>query len=155
MFSITPLSKIKLRIKNRHLSEEVKIIKHELRRKELRFDSYKRSSIEGHLDNVVRTELRATQLTIAFLSGKDYNSIEPNVRDLASIKFYIIPRMASMICKYGECKDYSIYGHILSYMEWAKKNEIKGFHSSTSHFKYKDTERQKVIKEYVEKWMGL
>jgi hypothetical protein len=154
MFSITPLSKIKLRIKNRHLSEEVKIIKHELRRKELRFDSFKRSSIEGHLNGTVRTEVRATQLALAFLIGKDYNSIESK-SDKFVTKYYIIPRIASMIYKYGECKDYSIYDHILTYMEWAKQNEVKGFQSSISHYKYKDTERQKVIKEYVEKWMGL
>ena len=117
----------KLKIKNKHLSEEAKIIRHEERKLHAtarrRWDKYVTAgncnqmtynqacwwdgynNLRTHRIEDVRNEQRATFLARAFLQGKAYKDVEPYRRttDDANWVFWgkVFPRVATMVYKYG------------------------------------------------------
>lgn len=145
---------IKLKIKNKHLSEEVKIIKFELQKNKSPMRRHIRQSIENHLNGVVRTEVRATQLVIAFLKDKTYKSVEPNSRGHNVLNPYVIPRIVSMVRKYGEIE----FPTFMSYQEWAKQMNygIDGkqwFHNIKKYFEFIKQEESKYVAEMINNWI--
>lgn len=119
---------IELKIKNKHLSEEAKIIRFEERKllKQVTWDkeqffasgsngpfvnsdytSYNSyHNINFHRRWDVRNENRATYLARAYIDGKSYKSIEYTRKPGNEFKFnqYILPRVVAMVAKYGEKK---------------------------------------------------
>jgi NCAIR mutase (PurE)-related protein len=93
---------IKLKIKSKHLAKEPAIIKHEEAKLKAGFQ---RDSLRDHRVLDVRNEARATQLAIAFIRGKAYNSIEQHVKELAHPKHQRVgKRVTSMVTKYHSNK---------------------------------------------------
>jgi hypothetical protein len=115
---------IKLKIKSKHLSEEARIIRFE-ERKLLKSIRYRRNkfkeaghnveydnsmnndyntyaSISHHRKWDVRNEQRATFLARAYIEGIPYNKIEQKRKDEYKFKTHIIPRICSMILRYGK-----------------------------------------------------
>lgn len=62
------------------------------------------SSLSAHRKWDVRNEARATHLARAFLDGKSYKDVECKRHDEYVFKTYIIPRIFSMVAKYGPNK---------------------------------------------------
>lgn len=103
---------IQLKIKSKHLSEEIKIIRHEedKQRQKINYIKSKRpiewkdiatlSDLQSHRTHKVRTEVRATFLARAYLAGKMYSEVEQNVKDKDLLKYYIVPRVEVMVNKY-------------------------------------------------------
>jgi hypothetical protein len=145
---------IKLKIKSKHLAEEVKIIKFELQKNKSPMQRYIRQSIESHLNGVVRTEVRATQLAIAFLKDKPYKSVEPNTKIHNVLEPYVIPRIVSMVQKYG----YIEFPTFMSYQEWANKMHygIDGkqwFDNRKKYFEFIKQEKSKYVAEMIRNWI--
>ena len=116
---------IELKIKSKHLSEEVKIIRFEERKlfkqyqwslNEYRkaghngmyprwydkaFTSY--TSINYHRRWIVRNENRATYLARAYIAGIPYKSIEQKRKpdNEGTFEKIILPRVFAMVVKYG------------------------------------------------------
>jgi hypothetical protein len=86
---------LKLKVKAKSLAEEAKII-----RKLENHPADANHELYLHRVTQVRNEARATQLAIAFMKGKEYKTIEKSVKDPNKRKFYIIPRVLSMLIKY-------------------------------------------------------
>ena len=96
------LALTKLKIKSKHLALEPSII----RKEEKKLTGYARASLYLHRIQDVRNEARATQLAIAFLKGKDYKKVEPNIKEPHHYKHsYVKGRVVSMVRKYGRIKD--------------------------------------------------
>lgn len=107
---------IQLKIKSKHLSLEAGVIRFEERKlleqlKWLRATQqptktleYTYNSISQHRKLDVRRENRATFLARAYIAGKSYNTVEASVKDKAVLKYYIIPRILSMLTKYHDRK---------------------------------------------------
>ena len=117
---------IELKIKNKHLSEEARIIRFEEQKlkKQLRSDiSYHISqghngkfncwdsrayrdyySLNNHRRWDVRNENRATFLARAFIEGKPYKSVESwrKPENEYTFSVFIIPRVLAMVNKYGD-----------------------------------------------------
>ena len=113
---------IELKIKNKHLAEEAKIIRFEEKkllkharsqmnhlratgtndwRQELEFyRPYK--SLNQHRKWDVRNEQRATYLARAFIEGKKYSEVENAKTDKFKLSYYIMPRVVKMVQKYGK-----------------------------------------------------
>ena len=104
---------IKLKIKNKSLAEEARIIRKEERKlkkmiKHAREAKEKNecisalAGIQFHRKWDVRHEQRATLLAIAFLKGKPYSSVEPKRNPERENEFIgcIIPRICAMVNKY-------------------------------------------------------
>lgn len=98
---------IELKIKNKHLSEEAKIIRFEERKllKRARVSKNEKTyrnlnSLTQHRKWDVRNENRATSLARAFISGKSYSLVECFCKDIFKRNVYIAPRVISMIRKY-------------------------------------------------------
>ena len=87
----------KLRIKVKSLAAEAGIIRTE----EKKFVGSDRESLYYHRILDVRNEARATQLAIAWFNNKPYNTVERKCKDEGKRNHYIVPRMLSMIRKYG------------------------------------------------------
>jgi hypothetical protein len=118
---------IELKIKSKHLSEEACIIRfeeHKLKKKidyKKRkhkaaghndpyehwkdIDHRKRSSLNHHRRWDVRNENRATFLARAYIAGVPYNQVEQKRIDEVLFNAHIIPRVCSMVVKYGNRKD--------------------------------------------------
>jgi hypothetical protein len=125
---------IELKIKNKHLAEESRIIRFE-ERKELKkanwlqkehiatgnslpdnwLDRYNLLqswygtyySINRHRRLYVRNENRATSLARAYLAGVEYNTVEYKRKpeNEFNFKYAVIPRVIKMINKYGRVWD--------------------------------------------------
>jgi len=115
---------IKLKIKSKHLSEEARIIRFEERKllKSIRYrrNKYKEAghngeyntstdidyntyaSISHHRKWDVRNEQRATFLARAYIAGIPYNKVEQKRKDDYKFNRYIIPRICSMVLRYGK-----------------------------------------------------
>lgn len=118
---------IELKIKSKHLSEEARIIRFEEKKllKQLRYNiekhkesgmnsefrvhsdpSYQKyESISSHRKRDVRNENRATFLARAFLAGVPYEKVENKRKDDYTFCYYILPRLKSMVAKYGSSLD--------------------------------------------------
>ena len=108
---------IELKVKNKHLAEEAKIIRFE-ERKQLNAARYATKkhlndpgrfyktyhSLSLHRKWDVRNENRATSIARAYLAGKSYKSVEQTCKDIGKRDYYIVPRALTMINKYGETK---------------------------------------------------
>lgn len=114
---------IELKIKSKHLSEEAKIIRFEERKlakkiaykKKKRLEAGNNTNFPIHLDADatkkyslfihrkwhVRNENRATYLARAFIAGRPYNTVEQKRTDEYRFITYIVPRICSMVLKYG------------------------------------------------------
>lgn len=93
---------IYLKIKNKHLAEEAKIIKFE-EKKQAKYGNYSTvNSLCDHRKHVVRTENRATSLARAYIAGRAYNSVERSRKPEKDYEFVynVLPRVLSMIQKY-------------------------------------------------------
>lgn len=115
-----------LKVKSKHLTEEAKIIRFEERKHLKRFHSnrdyhYASGSNDEYSwwydkDRVtwwklmrhrtwdVRNEQRATFIARAFLQGKPYNSVEHKRLDEPLFVGQILPRVLTMVNKYGKVK---------------------------------------------------
>ena len=118
---------VELKIKSKHLSEEARIIRFEerkLRSKiaykirkhheaghndpyELWSDNDHRdwSSLQNHRKWDVRNENRATFLARAYIAGIPYNRVEQKRKDERLFTQFILPRVFSMVVKYGKRQD--------------------------------------------------
>lgn len=117
---------IELKIKNKHLAQEARIIRTEEKKLKAHtraniehhkkqghnepYDVYNdsanrsRMSLEQHRKWDVRNEQRATFLARAYLEGKAFNEVETN-SDTKGYKFRIVQkRVLTMINKYGKNK---------------------------------------------------
>jgi hypothetical protein len=116
---------IELKIKNKYLSEEARIIRFEEKKlkKQTRyainkhiesganepFEYYKTKSykdyqsLNAHRRYDVRNENRATYLARAFIEGVSYNQVEASRKEEKEYMFLqiILPRVLTMINKYG------------------------------------------------------
>jgi hypothetical protein len=109
---------VELKIKSKHLSEEARIIRFE--ENKIKKHSRHVRSRQGHVtaDEVlktfrslnhhrrwdVRNENRATFLARAYIAGVPYNQVEQKRKDEFKFRHYVIPRVASMVAKYGKTK---------------------------------------------------
>jgi hypothetical protein len=127
---------LELKIKAKHLGEEAKIIRFEEEKlkKQMKwarntqqnedtqnFLWLKYFSLSSHRKFDVGSEVRATQLARAFLKNLPYQYVEQSRSSLkeASFKNIVVPRIVSMVLKYG-------YGVIkTSYNYEEKKKEIQ------------------------------
>ena len=128
---------VELIIKNKHLSEEAKIIRsmeHKVKRQVdwLRNKEYYYSdeyiekfklflSLKEHRRMDVRRENRATYLARAFINGVEYNRVEQKRKKEREYEFkwYIIPRVVSMVRKYGGKNHHNITKEEI--LEWVDK----------------------------------
>ena len=107
---------IELKIKSKHLGLEAKVIKFEeaKMKQQLRWKrkhqeavqklEWKLNSITNHRKWEVRNENRATFLARAFIAGVPYEVVEHKVKDQDKLTCYILPRVLSMVKKYGSYK---------------------------------------------------
>ena len=105
----------KLKIKSKHLALEPAIIRYEERKLQKQIARFKphqatnalpkeewlRQDLTNHRRWEVRNEARATYLAIAYLAGKMYKTVEKSRKEENVFKTYIIPRVVSMVLKYG------------------------------------------------------
>lgn len=106
----------KLKIKSKHLALEPAIIRHEEKKLQkqiawakkmnpddnaLPTEEWLRQDLTNHRRWEVRNEARATYLAIAFLSGVPYKVLEKARKNEVNFKAYILPRVVSMVLKYG------------------------------------------------------
>jgi hypothetical protein len=144
-----------LKIKSKHLSEEARIIRFEERKllkqyqwslKQYRatgmngmyprwhdkaFTSY--SSLSHHRKWDVRNENRSTFLARAYIAGISYNRVEQKRKDERLFTHFILPRVFSMVVKYGKRQDGD--------WEWDKQ---KGKYVATQQLKDKIIEWSKI-----------
>lgn len=114
---------VELKIKSKHLSEEACIIRFEERKQLKQYEWAKRKhyasgsndeykywndnawntwhSLNQHRRWDVRNENRATFLARAYIAGKPYNTVEFKRNDEALFLNVIVPRVVSMVAKYG------------------------------------------------------
>ena len=107
---------IQLKIKSKHLALEPAIIRHEERKLQKQIawlkknaqadnslpkEEWLRQDLTNHRRWDVRNEARATYLAIAFLAGKPYASLEKSRKNENNFNVYILPRVVSMVLKYG------------------------------------------------------
>lgn len=105
---------IELKIKSKHLALEPAIIRHEERKLLTRIrqgrvndtaEAFRKyESLHNHRKWNVRNDSRATELARAYIAGKPYTAVEQKRKDENEYKFlvYIIPRIVSMVNKYGK-----------------------------------------------------
>ena len=101
---------IELKIKQKHLALEPHIIKHEERKlkSQIKYTKgtdanliYKLNDLVNHRKCIVRIESRATHLARAYLAGKPYSNVELKRKDDGTYQQYVVPRVVSMVQKYG------------------------------------------------------
>lgn len=102
---------IELKIKSKHLALEPAIIRREENKILKRIRSgrcndtasaqLKYESLHNHRKWNVRNEARATELARAYLANKPYKSVEADRKDETKFIVYIVPRVVSMVNKYG------------------------------------------------------
>lgn len=120
---------IELKIKAKHLALEPSIIRKEEHRlkKQMKYNrgeaSYweldrKRQELSVHRRWNVRNESRATELARAYLAGKPYSYVEKKRKDDGMFQLYIIPRIHSMVTKYGKGDQRRI--DVKEIREWSK-----------------------------------
>lgn len=125
---------IELKIKSKHLAFEPAIIRHEEKKLLRQIKSKKnyqsnedtvalenkRESLYHHRVWDVRNESRATLLARTFLAGKPYKSVERKVHDKSVLMAYIVPRILSMVLKYGPTKAHKVWNREKSTWEYPK-----------------------------------
>ena len=122
---------IELKIKAKHLALEPAIIRNEEKKLKKQIKWAKENNpdicylLKNQLERLVyhrkwdvRNEARATNLTRAFLNGKPYFSIESKRREEYLFQHYIIPRIVTMVTKYGIGDQKKITAEIIR--EWSK-----------------------------------
>ena len=101
---------VELKIKQKHLALEPHIIKHEERKlkSQIKYTRgtdanviCKLNELVRHRKFTVRIESRATELARAYLEGKPYSYVEKNRKDDGTYQQYVVPRVVSMVQKYG------------------------------------------------------
>jgi len=114
------MKSLELKIKNKHLSEEARIIRFEENKLRRQLDWLKDNGMDqGHTEYAqkhnsfmnlkshrredVRNENRATYIARAFIEGKSYKKVESKRKPEREHEFYyyILPRVLKMIQKYG------------------------------------------------------
>lgn len=115
---------VELKVKSKHLSEEARIIRFEEHKQFKQYEWAKRKhyatgnneeyrywnddawktwhSLNQHRRWDVRNENRATFLARAYIAGKPYNTVEFKRNDEALFLNVIVPRVVSMVAKYGK-----------------------------------------------------
>jgi len=112
---------IELKIKNKHLSEEAKIIRFEERKLKKHAQHVRERqgsitadgimkqfrSLNHHRRWDVRNENRATYLARAFIAGIPYSQVEQKRKEENEYKFLqlVLPRVLTMVNKYGRVFD--------------------------------------------------
>lgn len=102
---------VELKIKSKHLSLEAQVIRFEENKLKRQIDWRKnrkddsalrqaRASLIHHRRWDVRNENRATFVARAYIEGRRYSTIEKNT-DMHFFKEHILPRVVSMVLKYG------------------------------------------------------
>ena len=146
---------IELKIKSKHLSEEARIIRFEERKLFKQFQWSKKKHYEtgangeykyyydpawskwadlsNHRKWDVRNENRATFLARAYIAGIPYSRVEQKRKDERLFTQYILPRVYSMVVKYGKRQDGD--------WEWDKQ---KGKYVATQQLKDKIIEWSKI-----------
>lgn len=146
---------VELKIKSKHLSEEARIIRFEERKLLKQFmwaknkhyatgsnDEFKYyydpawcqwNSLSNHRKWDVRNENRATFLARAYIAGIPYNRVEQKRKDETLFTRWILPRICSMVVKYGKRQDGDC--------EWDKQ---KGKYVATQQLKDKIIEWSKI-----------
>jgi len=118
---------IELKIKAKHLALEPKIIKHEERKLkgQIKYTNgtdisliWKLNSLTSHRKWNVRNEARATELARAYLAGKPYSYVEKTRKNEVMFQLYIVPRIVSMVTKYGKGEQRKIDAAVIK--EWSK-----------------------------------
>lgn len=97
---------------------------------------YKYQSLQHHRTVVVRNEARATHLARAFIAGKSYSSVEKTRKDERLFQTQIIPKIFSMVAKYGNERVHQKYDR----------------NTKTYGYTKEDTER---LTKAIEEWSKL
>jgi hypothetical protein len=112
---------IELKIKSKHLALEPAIIRKEEHKLLKQISWYKEKhqvtdlfkhkeslalhrkwwNLQDHRRKVVRNEARATYLARAYLAGTPYEKVEKKTREDDTLYSNILPRVYSMVAKYG------------------------------------------------------
>lgn len=127
---------VELKIKAKHLALEPAIIKHEEQKilKQFRWamETYqvyysedhsvtanllrKYNTLSRHRKWDVRNEARATNLARAYIADMPYESVEKKRRDEKMFQTSILPRIFSMVAKYGQTPIYRKWnGKVVDY----------------------------------------
>jgi hypothetical protein len=95
---------IELKIKNKHLAEEARIIRFEEKKQKKLGNFITVDRLRDHRKHNVRNENRATSLARAYIAGMPYKSVEArrNPAKEDSFRCYVIPRVFTMIKKYAD-----------------------------------------------------
>lgn len=117
---------IELKIKAKHLALEPQIIKHEEQKLkgQIKYTKgtdanliYKLNDLVNHRKWNVRNESRATELARTYLAGKPYSYVEKKRKDDGMFQLYIVPRIVSMVIKYGKGEQRKIDAKVIR--EWS------------------------------------
>jgi hypothetical protein len=118
---------IELKIKSKHLALEPQIIKHEERKLKKQIGSNKGDlhqllrkleNLVNHRKHIVRNESRATELARAYISGKEYTTVERKRHNNSAFLLYIVPRIHAMVTRYGTGEQRKITKEDI--IEWSK-----------------------------------
>ena len=118
---------IELKIKAKHLALEPNVIRCEERKikKQIKYTKGTDIKLINQLDSLVnhrkwnvRNESRATELARAYLAGKPYSYVEKKRNNDGMFQLYIVPRIVSMVAKYGTREQRSVDRKVIQ--EWAK-----------------------------------
>jgi hypothetical protein len=137
---------IELKIKYKHLALEPAIIRKEEQKikKQMRsaycadtakaYNQY--FSLYHHRVTVVRYEARATHLARSYLAGTPYEKVEKKIHDHSTFVNVIMPRVYSMVAKYGP------------------KKLQKKWNRDKAKFMYDEVEWKEFI-SHIKKWCNL
>lgn len=133
---------IELKIKSKHLALEPAIIRKEEEKllKQVAWakrtyqvkDVYEHSdvskiygkwySLQHHRKTVVRNESRATHLARAFIAGMPYKAVESKRENDFLFQTQILPRVFSMVAKYGKEPIHKKYNRDLKLLDYDKED---------------------------------
>lgn len=97
---------IELRVKNKHLALEAKVIKFEEARQKRYGNTEAVQSLCQHRKLNVRNENRATSLARAYIAGRPYKTVEQSRHKSREVNFWnwVFPRVVTMVQKYHDRK---------------------------------------------------
>jgi hypothetical protein len=101
-----------LRVKIKSLAAESRIIRSEKRKTN---DPDLKQSLNRHRTWDVRNEARATLIAYGYLRGRKFSEVEPLCKNPNFRKLYIMPKVKSMVDKYGNKEQKE------SYEAWVKE----------------------------------
>lgn len=93
-----------LNIKQKSLAKESRIIKSDVKKYARENEIYTSANLYEHLRTVVKPECRATGLSLAFMKGKEYNTVEHKRKPEKEYEFqyYTLKALHRILKKYHD-----------------------------------------------------